>query len=397
MLQYITTGESHGKYLAAILEGLPAGLKADLGFINAQLARRQQGYGRGGRQKIETDQVEFLGGIVKGLTTGAPVGVLLINKDFKIDQMPELFRPRPGHADLAGSLKYDQGIRPVLERASARETAMRVAVGALCQLFLKEFGIEIAGHVLQIGPAKVSGKDGENLTVKGIREKTKDSPVNCISREADKAMTAAVDQARGTKDSLGGMYEIRVTGVPIGLGSYVHYERKLDARLAAGLMSQQSVKAVEIGKGTELAGLFGSQAHDEIFYDEKRGGYCHKTDRAGGIEGGMTNGADIVVRVTMKPISTLAQPLASVNMQSHQPEKADFERSDICAVPAGSVIGENLAAFVVADAFLEKFGGDSLTEIRRNYEGYLKQTRGASPSGKPGTSAGRAEDDRGET
>lgn len=375
MLQYITTGESHGKYLAAILEGMPAGLTAGIDFINAQLARRQQGYGRGGRQKIETDQVEFLGGVVKGLTTGAPVGFLLINKDFKIDQMPELSRPRPGHADLAGSLKYDQSIRPVLERASARETAMRVAVGALCQLFLKEFGIEIAGHVLQIGPAKVSEKEIENITVKQIREKTQDSPVNSVSRDADKAMTAAVDQARGNKDSLGGLYEIRVTGVPIGLGSYVHYERKLDARLAAGMMSQQSVKAVEVGKGTALAGLFGSEAHDEIFYDKAKG-YTHHTDRAGGIEGGMTNGADIVLRATMKPISTLARPLASVNMQTHEAEKADFERSDVCAVPAGSVIGENLAAFVIADAFLEKFGGDSMAEIRRNYEGYLKQIKG---------------------
>ena len=394
MLQYITTGESHGRYLAAILEGLPAGLKADLDFINTQLARRQQGYGRGGRQKIETDQVEFLGGVVKGLTTGAPVGVLLINKDFKIDQMPELFRPRPGHADLAGSLKYHQGIRPVLERASARETAMRVAAGALCQLFLKEFGIEIAGHVLQIGPGKVAEKEVEAITVKQIQEKTKDSPVNSVSREADQAMVAAVDQARGNKDSLGGMYEIRITGVPIGLGSYVHYERKLDARLAAALMSQQSVKAVEVGKGTALAGLWGSEAHDEIFYDKAKG-YIHKTDRAGGIEGGMTNGADIVLRATMKPISTLAQPLASVNMQTKEAEKADFERSDICAVPAGSVIGENLAAFVIADAFLEKFGGDSIAEIRRNYEGYLKQLGETLRSRDKNT--GEMQDDRGET
>ncbi len=397
MLHYITTGESHGKYLASILEGMPAGLPAALDFINAQLGRRQQGYGRGGRQKIETDQIEFLGGVVKGLTTGAPVGFLLINKDFKIDQMPDLFRPRPGHADLAGSLKYHQEIRPVLERASARETAMRVAVGALCQLFLKEFGIEIAGHVLQIGPAKVSEKDADTLTVKQIREKTKDSPVNCISREADKAMTAAVDQARGNKDSLGGMYEIRVTGVPIGLGSYVHYERKLDARLAAALMSQQSVKAVEVGKGTALAGLFGSEAHDEIFY-EKNKGYTHHTDRAGGIEGGMTNGADMALRVTIKPISTLARPLASVNMKTLEAEKADFERSDICAVPAGSVIGENLTAFVIADAFLEKFGGDSITEIRRNCEGYLKQLRERQQgSGHSAGGKAPADTDRGET
>ncbi len=370
MLSYLTTGESHGKYLNAILEGMPSGVPADLLFINEQLGRRQQGYGRGGRQKIETDRIEFSGGVVKSLTTGAPVGFLLANKDFKIDQMPELFRPRPGHADLSGALKYHQGIRPVLERASARETAMRVAVGALCQLFLKAFKIEIASHVVQIGKGRIL-EEG-NLTVESIRKKTAASQVNCISKRAEEEMIAAIDEARRSKDSLGGQYEIRASGVPIGLGSYVHHERKLDGRLAQSLMSQQSVKAVEIGLGTQLAGMSGSEAHDEIFYDKKRG-YYHETDRAGGIEGGMSNGADIVVRATMKPISTLARPLASVNMNTKEAEKADFERSDVCAVPAGSVIGESLVAFVIADAFLEKFGGDSLVEIKRNYEGYLKQ------------------------
>jgi chorismate synthase len=370
MLRYITTGESHGKYLAAIIEGLPSGLDADLDFINAELRRRQGGYGRGGRQKIETDQVEFLGGVVKGLTTGAPVGVVLANKDFKINEMPDLFRPRPGHADLAGSLKYDQGIRPVLERASARETAMRVAVGALCKLLLKEFGIEMAAHVIQIGKGKVA--DGKTLTVEQIRTQVKHSDVNCTDRKAEKDMVAAIDEARRAKDTLGGAYEVRVTGVPIGLGSYVHYERKLDARLAASVMSSQSVKAVEIGLGTKLAGLPGSESHDEIFYDKKRG-YYHKTERAGGIEGGMSNGGDILVRATMKPISTLAKPLASVNMKTKQAEKADFERSDVCAVPAGSVIGEALVAFTMAQAFLEKFGSDSVQEIKRNLQGYLKQ------------------------
>ncbi len=372
MLNYITTGESHGQYLAAILEGLPSGLAFDMDYINNQLARRQLGYGRGGRQKIETDRVEILGGVVKGLTTGAPVGFLLTNKDFKINEMPELFRPRPGHADLAGSLKYHQNIRPVLERASARETAMRVAVGGASKLLLKAFGIEIASHVIQIGKGRVADKDLENLSVEDIRKKTAASETNCVSKEAEAAMKQAIDEARRQKDTLGGQYEIRISGLPIGLGSYVHYERKLDARLAASVMSSQSVKAVEIGLGAQLAGLFGSQSHDEIFYDDKKG-YYHKTNRAGGIEGGMSNGADIVIRATMKPISTLGQPLASVNMKSKQAEKADFERSDICAVPAGSVIGESLAAFTVADAFLEKFGGDSIHEIRRNLEGYLKQ------------------------
>lgn len=373
MLNYITTGESHGQYLAALLEGMPAGLDFDLEYVNGQLARRQQGYGRGGRQKIETDRVEILGGVVKNLTTGAPLGFLLKNKDFKINEMPDLFRPRPGHADLAGALKYNQGIRPILERASARETAMRVAVGGACQLLLNAFGIEIASHVIQIGKGRVTDAELENLTVADIRKKTERSETNCVSKTAEKAMKEAVDEARRAKDSLGGQYEIRVTGLPIGLGSFVHYERKLDARLAASVMSSQSVKAVEIGLGTKLAGLSGSQSHDEIFYDAKKG-YYHKTNRAGGIEGGMSNGADIVVRATMKPISTLAQPLASVNMKSKQAEKADFERSDVCAVPAGSVIGESLVAFTIADAFLEKFGGDSVAEIKRNYEGYLKQS-----------------------
>lgn len=371
MLSYITTGESHGKYLAAILEGMPSGLAMDLPYINSQLARRQQGYGRGGRQKIETDAIEFLGGVVKGLSTGAPIGFLLHNKDFKIDQMPDLVRPRPGHADLAGSLKYHQGIRPVLERASARETAMRVAVGAACRVFLREFGIEIASHVIRIGRARVT----ETVSsVKQILERTAGSQVNCISREIEKQMIEAIDEARRSKDSLGGQYEVRVSGVPIGLGSFVHYERKLDGRLAQIIMGKQSIKAVEIGAGTTLGGVPGSEAHDEIVYDAKRG-YHHKTNRAGGIEGGMSNGEEIIVRATMKPISTLARPLESVNMTTKQTEKADFERSDVCAVPAGSVIGEALVAYVISDAFLEKFGGDSMTEIRRNYEGYLKQIK----------------------
>ncbi len=372
MLKYITTGESHGKYLAAILEGMPAGLKFDLDYVNQQLSRRQQGYGRGGRQKIETDRVEIMGGVVKGLTTGAPIGLVLMNKDVKIEEMPDLFRPRPGHADLAGSLKYNQGIRPVLERASARETAMRVAVGAVCQMLLKNFGIEVASHVIQIGKARVTDKELENLSAVDIRKKTSGSETNCVSKQAEIQMKEAIDEARRAKDTLGGQYEVRVSGVPIGLGSFVHFERKLDARLAASVMSSQSVKAVEIGAGTKLAGLSGSQAHDEIFHDPKKG-YYHKTERAGGIEGGMSNGGDIVVRATMKPISTLGQPLSSVNMKSKQAEKADFERSDFCAVPAGSVIGENLVAYTIADAFLEKFGGDSVAEIKRNYEGYLKQ------------------------
>ncbi|HOW58508.1 MAG TPA: chorismate synthase [Candidatus Omnitrophota bacterium] len=372
MLNYITTGESHGRYMAAILEGFPSGLVLDPEFLNGELRRRQSGYGRGGRQKIESDGVEVIGGVVKKTTTGAPLGFLLMNKDCTIDEMPELYRPRPGHADLAGALKYDQGIRSVLERSSARETTMRVVVGAACKLLLRAFGIEIAGHVVQIGPVMLPAED---LTIADIREGVKGSQVNCVCRKTEKAMIQAIEKARKNGDSLGGKYEVRAAGLPIGLGSYVHYTRKLDARLAMMLMSQQSAKAVEFGAGEKLAGIFGSAAHDEIFYS-KALGYYHKTNRAGGITGGMTNGSDLVVRLTMKPIATLATPLASVNMRTKRSEKADFERSDVCAVPAGSVIGESLVAYVLADAFLEKFGGDSVAEIRYNYKGYLKRIRG---------------------
>lgn len=371
MLKYITAGESHGHYMAAILEGFPSGLALDLDFINGEMRRRQGGFGRGNRQKIETDGVEIMGGVIRKITTGAPLGFLLTNKDFKIEEMPELFRPRPGHADLAGSLKYDQGIRAVLERSSARETAMRVAVGAACKLLLKAFGIEVAAHVVQIGSVSLPEME---ITVGEIRKASQDSPVRCVCKKTEKAMMQAIERAMKQGDSLGGKYEVRATGLPIGLGSYVHFERKLDARLAMILMSQQSAKAVEIGDGVALAGVPGSEAHDEIFFGKARG-YFHKTNHAGGFEGGMTNGADLVARLTMKPISTLARPLASVNMKTKKMEKADFERSDTCAVPAGSVIGEALVAYTLADAFLEKFGGDSLREIRRNYEGYLKQTQ----------------------
>ena len=299
MLQLITCGESHGKYLTAILEGMPSGLRLGIDFINHELGRRQQGYGRGGRQKIEKDEVEITGGIYRDRTTGAPIGFLLANKDARIDELPELLRPRPGHADLAGALKYHEGIREILERASARETAMRVAAGAVCKLLLREFDIELAGHVVQIGKAKLE----EAVPFVQIVKRREGSQVNCVSREVEKAMMAEIERAIKSRDTVGGIYEIRVRGVPIGLGSHVHYKRKLDGRIAQGLMSMQSVKAVEFGLGTLLGETCGSEAHDEIFYDSKRG-YYYKTNRAGGVTGGMTNGAEISVRATMKPIST---------------------------------------------------------------------------------------------
>ena len=368
MLQYLTCGESHGKYLSAILEGMPSGLLLDGEFVNHELSRRQQGFGRGGRQKIEKDEIEFIGGVYQRKTTGAPIGFLLANKDVKIDEMPQLSRPRPGHADLAGALKYNQGIREILERASARETAMRVAIGAACKLFLKEFGIEIAGHVVQIGRAELK----EEVTFDQIVKNREGSEVNCISKSVEKLMIDEIKRAMTEKDTIGGTYEIRVRNVPIGLGSHVHYKRKLDGRIAQALMSMQSVKAVGFGLGFHEAETFGSEAHDEIFYDSKKG-YYHKTNRAGGITGGMTNGAEICVRATMKPISTLRRELQSVNMKTKQQEKADFERSDVCAVPAGSVIGEAIVGFEVADAMIEKFGGDSMQEIKRNFKSYLDQ------------------------
>ncbi|MBI4115554.1 MAG: chorismate synthase [Candidatus Omnitrophica bacterium] len=370
-LQFITCGESHGKYLAVIVEGMPSGLEIDLKTINHELWRRQQGYGRGARQKIEKDEVEILGGVVHGKTTGAPIGFLLTNKDFKIDKMPELFRPRPGHADLAGSLKYDQGIRPVLERASARETTMRVALGGLAKLFLKEFDVEVVSHIVRIGPVAVPE---ELLTIAEIKKRVAESGMNCAFPKTEKEMIKIIDQAIEKRDSLGGQFEVRASGLPIGLGSYVHWRRKLDGRIAQGLMSVQSFKAVEFGLGTKLGEIFGSEAQDEIFYSKEKG-YYRKTDRAGGVEGGMTNGAELSVRVTMKPISTLRRPLASVNMKTKKSEQAEYERSDICVVPAGSVIGEAVVAYELADVFLEKFGGDSMGEVCRNYEGYLEQVR----------------------
>ncbi len=371
MLQFITAGESHGEHLSAILEGMPSGLRVEPDFINHELWRRQQGYGRGGRQKIERDGVKITAGVYQGLTTGAPVGFLLTNKDFKIDKMPQLLRPRPGHADLPGALKYNEGIREVLERASARETTMRVAVGALARLLLREFGIEVAAHVVQVGTVRIEDKP---VRFEEILEKRKNSEMSCVSKEAEKEMIALVDRALQEQDTVGGIFEVRVKGIPIGLGSHVHYKRKLDGRIAQTLMSLQSVKAVEFGLGMRVGGTWGHEAHDEIFYKKGRG-YGHYTNRAGGIEGGMSNGEEIVVRAAMKPLSTLRRPLRSVNMKTKQEEKADFERSDVCAVPAGSVIGEAIVAFEIADAFLEKFGGDSLAELRRNYEGYLEQLK----------------------
>jgi chorismate synthase len=370
-LSYITTGESHGKCLTAIIEGLPSGIPIDVKKVNKELWRRQQGFGRGGRMVIETDTIEITAGLIKGKTSGAPLNLIVTNSDFKIDTMPELYRPRPGHTDLVGSVKYNQGIRAILERSSARETTMRVAVGAIARQLLKTVGIEIISQVLQIGKIESSS---EGWTYERIKKATNGSEMNCTDSKVEKNMIAEIKRAIKAKDSVGGMYQVRAKGVPIGLGSHVHYKRKLDGRISQAFMSKQSVKAVAIGLGTEVAGTWGSGTQDPIYYSKTRG-FHHKTNRAGGIEGGVTNGEDIVVRVWMKPISTLRKALPSVNLKTRKKEVADFERSDVCAVPAGSVIGESILAFELADALLEKTGGDSLVEVKRNYTNYLKQVK----------------------
>ena len=346
MLRFLTSGESHGKCLLAILEGIPAGLTIDKKFIDQELARRQKGFGRGPRMKIEKDKVEIISGIKDGFSIGSPIGMLIRNKDFSIDNLPKVVSPRPGHADLAGILKYGfKDIRNVLERASARETAVRVAVGAICKLFLKEFDIFIKSRVLMI-----AGETKKTLMVKKIKE------------------------AKEKKDTVGGIFEVIAKGVPVGLGSYVHWDRRLDSRIAEAVISIPGVKAVEFGLGFGYAKRFGSEVHDAIYYNKSKG-YFRLTNNAGGIEGGISNGEEIIIRACMKPISTLMQPLDSVNILTKKPTQASLERSDVCVVESAGVIAENMVAFVLADAFLEKFGTDNLSQIKENYANYLRKIK----------------------
>ena len=377
-LRLLTSGESHGKVVLAVIEGFPAGVEMDAEKINLDLRRRQAGYGRGQRMKIEKDQVEFLSGVRKGESIGAPITLAVWNKDSRLETTREVDKPRPGHSDLAGYLKYNTGIRNVLERASARETVARVAAGSLAQLLLREFGLEIFGHVIRIGPAAIP----DELDVTYDMMRAADLPdgggeVRCVHEPTAQQMVAAIEQAKKDRDTLGGTIEIIMTGLPVGLGSHVQWDRKLDGRIAQAVMSIQAMKAVEIGLGTRAAALPGSQVHDPIHWDAEMnrqpgsGGYWRGQNGSGGTEGGMSTGAPLVVRATMKPISTLMDPLPSVNIHTKEPDVAAIERSDVCSVPAASVVVENVIAFVVADAFLEKFGGDSLAEIRRNYAAYL--------------------------
>jgi chorismate synthase len=357
--------------LVAILEGMPAGLSLEPRFIDGELRRRQLGYGRGARMtSIEVDRVEILSGLRRGTTIGSPIALRIANKDFSIDKLPVVTRPRPGHADLGGALKYGAGdIRDILERASARETAARVAVGAVAKRFLKEFGMEVFSHVVRMGSVAANLSE---VNFAQIAKRAELSPVRCADPRAEERMIRLVDPAKRSGDTVGGTIEIVALDVPVGLGSHVQFDRKLDGRLAGVLMSIQAIKAVEIGVGVAAAQLPGSQLHDEIHYAKGKGFY-RKTHRAGGIEGGMSIGGPIVLRIHMKPLSTLRKPLMSVDIKSKKPFQATVERSDVSAVPAAGVVGEAVTAFELASAFLEKVGGDSLKETQRNFQGYLKQ------------------------
>lgn len=372
MLRYLTAGESHGRCLVGILEGMPAGLNVDEEAINVDLRRRQLAFGRGPRMAIEYDTVQILSGLRKGMTIGSPIALSIENKDASINFLPAITRPRPGHADLAGAIKYDRGdIRDILERASARETAMRVAIGGICKILLGEFDIEILSHVVEIGGIRA---DVEGLDYGRLKKAALKSPLNCADKKAEKAMIKKIEAAGRDGDTLGGVCEIIAVGVVVGLGSYAHSDRRLDARIAGTLMSIQAVKGVEIGLGFRAAALLGSEVHDEILF-EKRSGFLRRTNNAGGVEGGTTNREPIVARIAMKPIATLGKPLASVDIRTKQRIKAQVERHDVCAVTAAGVVGEAALAFEIANAMSEKFGGDSLREMKRNYDGYIKQVK----------------------
>jgi chorismate synthase len=389
MLRFQTAGESHGEALVAFLSGLPAGLPIDFTYVHRELQRRMGGYGRGGRMKIESDSARFLSGVRHGKTIGSPITILIENRDWKNWQLAmavepseeaaskykPLASPRPGHADLAGCLKYNfPEARYVLERASARETAARVAAGALAKLFLKAFGIELASHTVAVGGAVISPQTITFEQVLSLRDR-EEIVLNCVDPEAEARMKTEVDGATEARDTVGGVFEVIAHGVPAGLGSCTQWDERLDAALAQGIMSIQAVKAVEIGRGIENAARPGSQVHDEIGYDRVQRRFTRKSNRAGGLEGGITNGEDVIVRGYLKPISTLRQPLESVEFATRQTVRAAYERSDVCVVPAAGVIGEAMVALVLARAFLDKFGGDSMGETRRNFENYLDQMR----------------------
>ncbi len=383
-LRYLTAGETHGPQLTAIIEGLPSNLELDFEALSFQLQRRQKGHGRGRRMQIETDTAQIVGGVRHGRTTGAPVAVVVENKDWKHwtsvmnvepveggdETKRRVFRPRPGHADLNGGLKYHlRDLRNVLERSSARETAARVAVGAIARQLLGRFGIRVAGHVVSIGGIEAAAP---NIPIDELIAVTEESPVRVADKDAEQKMIELIDQMKKDGDTIGGVVECIVTGLPVGLGSHVQWDRKLDGRIAQAVVSINAFKGVEVGIGFEAARIPGSQVHDEILYSEEKG-FHRGSNRAGGFEGGMTTGEPIVVRGVMKPIPTLYKPLASVDIDTKEAFTAQVERSDACAVPAASVVMEHVVAWEVAKAFLEKFGGDSVEEIQANLDNYIKQ------------------------
>lgn len=377
MLRYLTAGESHGKALLAILDGFPAGLTLDLAAVNHDLRLRQGGYGRGGRQKLETDEIELLSGTWQGLTLGSPLGISIKNSDYKIERLKELDRPRPGHADLAGAIKYLGSVRGVLERASARETAVRVAVGSLAKQLLAVFEIQCVGYVTELGQLKTTAA---SRSIAEIRQAREQSLVYMPTTQLDDQAKAYIDQTAEAFDTLGGVVEVQVTGLPIGLGTHSQWDRRLDGQLARAVMAVQAIKGVEIGLGFEAARRLGSQVHDPIHFDPEQSqwpslGYSRPTNNAGGLEGGMTNGQPLVIRAAKKPISTLRKGLDSINLESKQPQPANYERSDVCAVPAAAIIVEAVVAFELANALLEKLGGDSVAEMKARWDLMLQQGR----------------------
>jgi chorismate synthase len=386
MLRWVTAGESHGQALITWISGLPAGVPVDLAFVNRELHRRQLGFGRGGRQKIEKDTADFLAGVRHGATIGAPIAIRIENRDWKNweqalpvedsedfkDARRNLTAPRPGHADLAGALKFNfHDARYILERASARETAARVAAGSLAKLLLRQFGIEVLSHTIAVGHARLE-RPATWKEIQAVCENL-ESPLRCVDAAAEELMKAEVDKVLRAGDSVGGIFEVIAHGVPVGLGTHVQWDEKLDARLARAVMSIQAVKAVEIGSGVANATSYGSEVQDEIGYDAARKAFTRASNRAGGLEGGITNGQDVVVRGYLKPISTLRRSLQTADLVSKESLRAAYERSDYCVVPAAGVAGETMVALELAGALLEKFGGDSLEETRRNFEAYLRQ------------------------
>lgn len=389
MLRFLTAGESHGEALIAILTGMPAGLRMDFAYVDRELKRRMGGYGRGGRMKIESDTAHFLSGVRHGRTIGSPITLLIANRDWEnwkdalaVEDHPEarskyrpLAQPRPGHADLAGCLKYDfKDARYVLERASARETAARVAAGAVAKIFLKEFGIEVASHVIAVGRAALADGTVSFERILALRDR-EEIVLNCADAEAEARMKEEVDAAIGARDTVGGVFEVVAHGVPPGLGTCAQWDERLDGLLAQAILSIQAVKAIEIGSGVENAARRGSEAHDPIGYDREKKLFTRPSNRAGGLEGGMTNGQNVVLRAYVKPISTLRRPLESVDFRTREAVQAAYERSDVCVVPAAGVIGEAMVALILARALLDKFSGDSLQETRRNYQAYQEQIR----------------------